>query len=985
METSHSKKVSYVPKKVPVSRLNQLSTPKHRKNVSGATSFAHMAALAATANAEGVVSARSFRQASFSPPMTKPDLDTCNEELKPSQVSVRTAGASVAVPTVSTAPVVKDLKTYEKKSLWRMPEKEIFQHVGKPNADQPSANTTLSDPARPKKVKCKDSLKKSMSGSRSGTTMTRRMLLKEKIGSFGMSTIIKAIGDSTPPKLSSHEDEKWSKLAVPKHKNDAILTHEARSATKGRSNVGLLRAKQKYSSELSSDVESTSRIGSGMNAARNGTSDDRSVPPANSIESSLPNNTIQTKLGSETAPSGETSSWHTVRGKPSFTDISSVEIGGEAATTTNPAQVLSGGAHSFTKSIAVASHHGLASKYVTSGSQRSSLTLEQQSADTLQPTGSRADNYQQSNLKFEDENSHHIQHRTTTRISNSDGSSSKNQTEIVPRNRVDINTGSDEISLIGTAIASNTHLSPGAFSSGISCHTGDGAVDLGNNTSVAVEGAHTSSFSNESPRVPVGALDRTTARLMSGSISSPPQNAISIGQLMDRKSIGSVECVATASGVSPRASAGGAHVSNLRALLMKSQQPVNDSPGQPTPSAMELSVTTSPFIAVTASNKPNICGSPGGKNTPTAGASSSLIVTPSLYSSAMPLITQASRHATNASYFPRPVSASCVSYDSETGSGNNSPEKRLSASDPEAPWNMTRPSSSPAEISSVTSLVSSGDRTNESTIESKEIGGSLYDFYSRVSEQSGAQQEAVAGGGAMAGDNNAAAIQLRNARRRFRQSSQIAQTRKQSQSIGHLPLHQTAMRLAKAGEDVGKTSGGSSANYRSSPPKMRPNATPTSSHDNDDNDESATVCLNGSSEMRRSSSVGGLRSCLKKKSTLFSEYCEGVAIVRRVHFDTKEHVKFFETEASLESLNGISPSQRQPFSGKSLYVTSNAPRSVEEALDQGRQEREATARRGSEDSSSSEENEEGTGQLLTFQRDRFTVSDLMGVKKQSRF
>jgi hypothetical protein len=354
---------------------------------------------------------------------------------------------------------------------------------------------------------------------------------------------------------------------------------------------------------------------------------------------------------------------------------------------------------------------------------------------------------------------------------------------------------------------------------------------------------------------------------------------------------------------------------------------------------------------------------------------------------------------------------------------------------PLAPWNQNRPFTSPvfnppsssasASSAAGTSLTSAAGALVPSQINMRHSATDPSLLSSPSSSSQDTQQlqgqQTAAGAGTGEADledidekQSAAAIQLRNARRRFRQSSQIALTRKwpgglRGSSLAKLPADEI------------------SAVSLSVSPRVKSSLSP-----HDQRDDSATQQpqpRQTTTAVSSAAPVAVLKSCLKKsrqqkKAINMSMGMGSISsIIRRVKFASNVTVEYFESlpplpsdeeqeqEAASEETERVSlyrpmvPKVKIHYSSSSSSASSSGssrtssassrPRNVEEALEQSRKERErwqlqqqreqeeeeGERGRGSggagKGGGGDDDSEESNSPILTFAKERFTVSDLM--------
>jgi hypothetical protein len=317
---------------------------------------------------------------------------------------------------------------------------------------------------------------------------------------------------------------------------------------------------------------------------------------------------------------------------------------------------------------------------------------------------------------------------------------------------------------------------------------------------------------------------------------------------------------------------------------------------------------------------------------------------------------------------------------------NNSPNYEPSPyglHHPLAPWNHNRPSSSPTSSSGTLAHTMRQSATEPLLL--SQTRGNANEAIGAVDGTTGAESVSECEG--LDETQSAAAIQLRNAKRRFRQSSQIALTRKWPMRGSPLvklpddPKHATkSPRPVSASQTAPDT-----VSKASPPPEIATLGATT---------VAGTVIPLVKSKVELSPPPQPGKSCLKKSRQRVMTIA-GVSMIRRVKFDQNIRVEYFEVEPTDESSESdtasggdgsvadrvyhpIVPKVKinvKPSSGRHAHP----PRNIEEALEQNRRERERLAGAADDSSSSSESSLDDTSQIINFSKERFTVSDLLAV------
>ena len=1085
---------------IPVSRLSELSAPKHRKNFGGARSFADIAVATPekVAASKPAPAPRSFGNMTFVPPQKQQiKTESPNERAASPSVGEKDSSSTAAAAQPSTSP--KPQQSHERRNLWHMPDKL----AAKPEPMSPSraADENVLDESRTKKYRVKEPLKISMQGgSKPSHNFMRSRALKEKIKSFGVSMANNSTTFEVPsPTVTTIADStKWSKLAVPKHRNDLMVStncEDRMGSRPGSQQSNRQRGKTVNATRVTQKFVRSSggpaRGGGGIGEARGGNGGGREVAPPGRRVAGV--GALQ--IAGRDQREGSERSTHAAYPKdPTRGAVydrrdsrvgNSTDRGGgrdALAGSTLPPRSSSGlGAYEHNdKSL------GEALTSTTTGQPVDSDRIPTGPSSVVESGVSSG-----SSSRVRGELVRHIQHgsmgTTVQSTSPTHGPSVTTSSvpscssDIPPRTVHESSTAPPSSASTTTANGSNHSEMPlqGATpphndpqQRGILSHQPSGgytprslqqqmsSIPHAGALSGHIHGANAGGDSMGAAAVrgegvsSAGDTDMHRSNTQSSSLSSSETGQASHGVMHHNLGNLSDECGDGAGGTD---STGCVTQCDTKCSTYTYATPL-------TPAHPSIDIQPSGARALQShgqnGDKSSYVTARVGGTLQLVGSSSHLLLSRPVMQPAtdtkqrenaehIPVdvvgrSTSADVHITTHSATTSMVGSqqptggrNCLHEDAEgggrsgvcaalakdtsdmprqdghTGSGNNSFRQTHAASDPSAPWNVYRPATSPTHVGGRLS-----DHDPALSRQAQGHSSHLTVGKNHSDADVGEVDPHMHTGGDLSGDNNAAAIQLRNARRRFRQSSQLAQSH--VSSIGRGPLYlslkssyqqQTAVSNDESGNSGnGQRKGSFTSPVGGSPPKSRPNTrphhqdtsqrviTPSCSHDSGDgkDDNRGTVAGGGGVSARRASQGVCVKSCLKRYTHTAEYSVGGGAMARRVRFHPQNHVRYFDSDMCAEKISSaaatVDPCRGgggegyNSFGAKKSQVYTNVrpsasgiPRSVEEALAQSRLERES-ALGGSDDLSSSDESSEG-GPIMTFTKERFRVSDLTRKSK----
>eukprot|EP00602_Paraphysomonas_sp_CaronLab_P011677 CAMPEP_0185038584 /NCGR_PEP_ID=MMETSP1103-20130426/34413_1 /TAXON_ID=36769 /ORGANISM="Paraphysomonas bandaiensis, Strain Caron Lab Isolate" /LENGTH=857 /DNA_ID=CAMNT_0027577077 /DNA_START=82 /DNA_END=2654 /DNA_ORIENTATION=- len=229
---SSSTKTSCAAKKIPISRLSQLSTPKHRKNVGGATSFAHIAMLAKAGPSSGPSNGLTLRETSLSNASSGEGRQTIPSDDTATALQL----GSCSQPTSNNDKTANHVtqKRYRptagRKKLWRLPENfsrtmknDLIQTDGVDSHACSGFATNLKEAISQSK---RGNIQRAVPGAPENTTH-----IKNDDGGTGPSC---SDGQASVTKHTSRvqrQQATWRHLAVPKHRPRIVRTYDRFSRT----------------------------------------------------------------------------------------------------------------------------------------------------------------------------------------------------------------------------------------------------------------------------------------------------------------------------------------------------------------------------------------------------------------------------------------------------------------------------------------------------------------------------------------------------------------------------------------------------------------------------------------------------------------------------------------------------------------------------------------------------------------------------------